>query len=532
MIQLLQILDKYIFTGVPSQLVIDLIKVVWEQSTKRTWEQLYFDAFNDALNIETSQVERSTYIKQNYHKFTFTQDEIYRVLHQNLHIDVSTMPLSSLSEEKFVEVLTSALANENVFVIGENNLSYEDYTSLIRNFIIKATAIFKASVERNKDTIQKALLREALNNRSLLEETKLYLEAQFNFVFVKMDSHFTLIEQIYNNTELIKNSLGLNRSKPEIHDEIQSTIKARLPKIFSEGGLCQGKPVYPAMDQFFVGQEFSSDKDDLLLALSDAFREFNIKPYRADQDIEPGHIICKIAEKIQSTLFSIFELTRSKNRNVYLELGIAIGLERPFVLVKDEDADVSFLVQGLNYYCVHSYSGLKRELGNQLHNYLLKITHYYSPTVIPLCSSDISNTYVLAHGDYNMPVDFCLSVAESISNYGLTPVILGSDNAEVTKAFESAMVPYSCINHNEGTILDASVEAIKKARFCIFRIDKECSPDVFLLLGIAIGLGRPWRILNRKGSSLPSDLQGLSNLEFQSFEYLKSKILSTVFNLI
>jgi hypothetical protein len=78
---------------------------------------------------------------------------------------------------------------------------------------------------------------------------------------------------------------------------IAAAIPAERPLLF-QSGLCLGYPLEPSPDQYFVAQEFSADRDDLLRALEAAFHEFNLKPYRADQDILPGHILCKIAAKI------------------------------------------------------------------------------------------------------------------------------------------------------------------------------------------------------------------------------------------
>ena len=297
---------------------------------------------------------------------------------------------------------------------------------------------------------------------------------------------------------------------------IAATITAERPLLF-QTGLCAGYPLEPAPHQYFVAQEFSPDRDDLLRALETAFQGFDLQPYRADQDILPGHILCKIAAKIQTTLFSVFELTRTQNRNVYLELGIAIGLGRPFVLVKEANAEVSPLAQGLDYYNIRSYVGLQRELGDRLRQYLLNITRYRAPNLPPPGSSA---TYIIGHGDYDMPPDFCLAVAEALAERRLTPVLLGADNCEAAQGLEMAGIAHQVINGVGKTRLDATAQAIQAARFGIYRVDADCSPDAFLALGIAIGLNRPWLLINREGASLPADVRGLSGLAFRSFAEL------------
>jgi hypothetical protein len=307
-------------------------------------------------------------------------------------------------------------------------------------------------------------------------------------------------------------------SEPE---QAAQTIAAKIPTerpLLFKRGLCRGYPLEPSPHQYFVAQEFSADRDDLIRALEAAFSEFNLEPYRADQDILPGHILCKIAAKVQTTLFSVFELTRTQNRNVYLELGVATGLGRPFVLVKEANADVSPLTKGLDYYNIHSYVSLQRELGDRLCQYILNITRYRAPDLPPAGSN---GAYVIAHGDHDMPPDFCLAVAEALVGRELTPVLIGSNNREAAEALEASGIDSQVVSGIGKTELDAVTKAIQAARFGIYRVDADCSPDAFLALGIAIGLNRPWALVNRRGASLPADVRGLSGLDFRSFVELR-----------
>ncbi len=63
------------------------------------------------------------------------------------------------------------------------------------------------------------------------------------------------------------------------------------------------------------------------------FQENNVQ--RADEVREIGYIVCeKICKKIQETDLVIAEVTR-KNSNVFYELGLSIGLEKPYILLQD-----------------------------------------------------------------------------------------------------------------------------------------------------------------------------------------------------
>lgn len=55
---LLELVDKYIFAGVPSNAVYDLLKAGWERANQRSWDELYLDAFKAALEQERAQLMR------------------------------------------------------------------------------------------------------------------------------------------------------------------------------------------------------------------------------------------------------------------------------------------------------------------------------------------------------------------------------------------------------------------------------------------------------------------------------------------
>jgi hypothetical protein len=304
-------------------------------------------------------------------------------------------------------------------------------------------------------------------------------------------------------------------AEPEQATATLEATLADLPPLLFQSGLCAGYPLKPAPHQYFVAQEFSADREDLLRALEGAFRVFNLRPYRADQDILAGHILCKIAAKLQTTLFGVFELTHRQNRNVYLELGVAIGMGRPFVLVKEANAELPSLIEGLDYYNIQSYAVMQRELGARLQEYVLSITQYQRAATEP--DEDPNNTYIIAHGDYDMPLDFTLAVSEGLASTNLHPVLVGSDSIEDAAGLAVPRAPDSR--------LDAIVKAIRKARFGIYRVDAGSSPDVFLALGLAIGLNKPWFLCKREGSEVPTDVRGLSMWSFKAFIDLQSQIL-------
>ena len=139
-------------------------------------------------------------------------------------------------------------------------------------------------------------------------------------------------------------------------------------------------------------------------------------------------------------------------------------------------------------------------------------------------SSQIGGTYIIAHGDYDMPPDFCLAVAKELADRKLTPVLLGNGSREAAEVLEHEGVGCEWIDAPGDTKLAATVKAIQSAHFGVYRVDAQCSADAFLTLGIAMGLNRPWRIVSRQGNGLPADIRGLSGLEFRDFGDLERRI--------
>ncbi|HUT35770.1 MAG TPA: hypothetical protein VNE39_19950 [Planctomycetota bacterium] len=65
------------------------------------------------------------------------------------------------------------------------------------------------------------------------------------------------------------------------------------------------------------------------------------------------------------------------------------------------------------------------------------------------------------------------------------------------------------------SVLHAVTEALRQSALSLFEITDCASPNVFLELGIAIGMGRSMALLMRKPYSPPADLRGLRGIEYE-----------------
>lgn len=277
------------------------------------------------------------------------------------------------------------------------------------------------------------------------------------------------------------------------------------------------------VDRYFTAQEFSANRNDLRAALTQALAEFDVTPVCADDTLWSGHILCKIGALIQSTPFGVYQLSVSQNRNVYLELGMAIGLGRPFILVKDRAAAVSSLFEGFEYYSIDSYIELRHELGDKVRPYLTGVARYVRPQLPPAGSTP---TAVIAHGDLDS-VDFCVPIARAITQQGLTPIILGDPTGKISLYLEREQLVHQIAGSNGRIQLEEILSAIQAARFGVYRVEQICATDTFLALGISMGLGRPGFLTHLVNHALPADVRGLNALGFTSYTDLDRSFSTT-----
>jgi len=327
----------------------------------------------------------------------------------------------------------------------------------------------------------------------------------------------------------LKQLLGIDRAKASLIAELQEALKiTSRGALFAEGGLCSGYMVEPMADNYFIAQEFSVSRNDLRAALTQALAELDVAPICADDSLWSGHILCKIGALIQCTPFGVYQLSVSQNRNVYLELGMAIGLGRPFILVKDREATVSPMFEGFEYYSINSYIQLRYEFGDKVRPYLAGIVKYVRPK-LPVAGS--ARTVVIAHGELDS-IDFCVPIARTIARHNLIPVILGDPNGKISFYLEREKIIHQIVGNAGRIQLEETLSAIQSARFGVYRVEKVCAPDTFLALGISIGLGRPGFLTHLADHDTPADVKGLSALNFTSYSDLERSFTVTYEHLL
>lgn len=99
----------------------------------------------------------------------------------------------------------------------------------------------------------------------------------------------------------------------------------------------EGCPVNPPLERnkVFVGMPFSDTYlDSYNYGIKTALDSLGYVHFRADETISNIDIMCKICREIQSSGLAVFNIS-GLNPNVMLELGLAYGIGKPIIIVKD-----------------------------------------------------------------------------------------------------------------------------------------------------------------------------------------------------
>jgi len=196
MTTLLSMLNKHIFSGVPSNAAWDLIKLAWEKVTEKSWEELYLEAFQSAVSTMRPRLAR--YADGD---IGLDQRALHRALHQDLFAAIDIMSVSELNAEQFTDKLAVALCTRQVLMISGHHLSEADYSQLTRNMVKHATSLFKQSVLENEPAFRKAMFAEAMDNQTLVREVQTYLTVNFDLVLDKLATIEVDVKQILKQVE-------------------------------------------------------------------------------------------------------------------------------------------------------------------------------------------------------------------------------------------------------------------------------------------------------------------------------------------
>lgn len=299
--------------------------------------------------------------------------------------------------------------------------------------------------------------------------------------------------------------------------EAVQTLQGRLqslPALFTNG-LCKGCIPHIDPQHYFVSHGFQSEiLNDWRATLAEALKNKNsssgpLIPYFSGDTLLGGYHFCGVCEKLYTTRFSVFLLPASHDNNVYLELGIAIGIGVPFLLIQPRGADIPPILQGLSRYVAHgAFRTIRRELPQKIGN-----PEEY----------DFGAVYVQSKQEVMLPSSRYLIVAGDLYD---DEDVEGSITDAIQAQYPSLQAVTLAQQSGTNWTIERLINTIRSVRFAIYRINEPCSPTTFFALGISIALNRPFIMIQQSGSDVPDDLRGIGVYQFPNFVTLEQTLIS------
>lgn len=140
------------------------------------------------------------------------------------------------------------------------------------------------------------------------------------------------LANLSNLVRKIESDIETNRIKMT-EEKIAPHQMRKCFKIGIEG--CPLNPDYQS-NKIFIAMPFSDDyKDSYNYGIIPVLDGLGYQYYKADNEITNKDIMCKICQQIQSCQMAIINIS-GLNPNVMLEQGLAYGLGKPVIILKDK----------------------------------------------------------------------------------------------------------------------------------------------------------------------------------------------------
>lgn len=199
----IETLGELVFSGVPSNAAYDLVKLGWTRFTKKSWEELFLDAFKRAFNSEKEQLKKYA---RNDGEISLDLRALREVLKHKLAPSPYLGTYTAILANDFSAKLASAMADRGVLIIGGQNLPPEGYAHLVLNIVRYAREYFRLSVRDNEEAFRRMMQEVAEVNygntqetRRLLNDLYTYLGNQFDLIIDKLNAIYEIAEKIYDH---------------------------------------------------------------------------------------------------------------------------------------------------------------------------------------------------------------------------------------------------------------------------------------------------------------------------------------------
>lgn len=325
------------------------------------------------------------------------------------------------------------------------------------------------------------------------------------------------------------------------------------------------QPKYKNYDRqkCFVGHSLGAEWcEDLQSACTENLLKFNLEPwYTADHFTPTQTLRDKVVELIANSRFGIYDISSWKDRegnwqlprNVYIELGIAIALNRPILLLRHTSNQELKLPTCLQSIKILEFAGdvtLKKALEVELRQWIdvppdRDWLNRFCIFGNKVCSFREKHPCTQQWGQEKIHCHISDGLDRNYSWYHQ------SEGDEIRGVFQDIFNRYSDLAFNyldEMSIADnyqyllcSYCQTVRSTAFAIYRILPNTSAATFIAIGISIALEKlfeykiPKVILVKNERDLPSLLRGYEVVEAVNSKEIKQKLkafLPTVLKMV
>ncbi len=263
----------------------------------------------------------------------------------------------------------------------------------------------------------------------------------------------------------------------------------------------------------------ATDDESVRNVIADTFaplgREFYCAGESAGRGIDGQRLLLEICQEIFSASFGVFDLS-SGDRDVYLEMGIALGLNRPIVAIVREKTSLPPMLREHNIITYANLSDLQTQL-SQLCDQGFPPTTQPTPNHCYFCDRACEsmatppdeNSYLVLNRSKLLWRSLTQSLTPPLASYHLYPAYL--------------------TDKGSGPMLCEVRRKVLAAQFVLCHLGALSDESSYLALGMAIGSRSPWVLLSQKdGSAAPSILRGVDRIEYTALTDIEGPLLDTL----
>lgn len=243
--------------------------------------------------------------------------------------------------------------------------------------------------------------------------------------------------------------------------------------------------------------------------------EFYCAGESADKGIEGQSLLLEICQEIFSASFGVFDLS-SGDLDVYLEMGIALGLNRPIVVTAREQTSIPAMLREHNIITYTNLSDLQTQL-SQLCDQDFPPTAQPTPDHCYFCGHACGsmstppdeNSYLVLNRSKLLWRNLMQSLTPPLASYHLYPAYL--------------------TNKASGPMLCEVRKKVLAAQFVLCHLGALSDESSYLALGMAIGSRVPWVLLSQKNDgAAPSILREVDRIEYAALTDIKDPLMDTL----